>query len=817
MHPVRLCLLFAASLLTLTATEPPAAPPPAAEAAAATAALRAEFDRIVAPAATRAVRQPLTDEGGTIAWGESYLLSALVEMLAVTREPAYAEKIVALADWIDRCRDDRHDRRDEVRGAVLPAWSSTRYSKGRRYTWAVHTGMIAAPLARFAATVRRDPALQPRWARDADRLLRIAEEAVAAHDGDFREGPGPEEGHLYSPYLGKHLPLNMQNALARAWLAIDDATGTAKYRDRATRLAHFLKNRLRLSPQEAYVWSYWPPLTGRDNAAEDISHASINVDFMVLCHERGIVFTRGDLERVRTTLLQHVLLADDRVSDRVDGGGKVNTHRDAVMRWARLGRHLPDVRERLLRFCAAWLPDRANLSRALGLALLSLPPGPATAAETGSAAATWSVGLAESVITPREPLWMGGFASRTKPAEGTLDELRVQALALRAPDGGDAVLVTADLVGVPKWLYDDLCRELARRHGLQRRQIRFAPSHTHSGPVLRDALPDVYPLDAAQREPIRRYSAWLPPVILATVDRALAARAPARLYAGDGTANFAFNRRTNQENKLPEMQRSGVAPNGPSDFAVPVLAVQSPAGAWRAVVFGYAAHTSTLTQNYRWSADYAGAARRALEEKFPDAMALFFQGCGSDQSAVPRGTVERCQKLGEDLAAAVAAVLARPMRPVAPRLRTAFEFVALDFGEMPTPEMLATVGSGTDYRARWARRLAAEQAEGRTFARGYPEYPVQVWRLGTDQLWIALGGEVCVDYALRCKREFGAGTWINGYANDVMAYIPSRRLWEEGGYQAGAFEVYGYAATRWCPDIEDRIFSAIRRLVAAVE
>jgi len=44
------------------------------------------------------------------------------------------------------------------------------------------------------------------------------------------------------------------------------------------------------------------------------------------------------------------------------------------------------------------------------------------------------------------------------------------------------------------------------------------------------------------------------------------------------------------------MLRRGVAPKGPSDFAVPVLAVRSPPGQLRAVVFGYAAHTSGTIQ-----------------------------------------------------------------------------------------------------------------------------------------------------------------------------------------------------------------------------
>jgi len=459
---------------------------------------------------------------------------------------------------------------------------------------------------------------------------------------------------------------------------------------------------------------------------------------------------------------------------------------------------------------------KIKMVRAIGRValILTLPlvNGIILAAETE----TWSFGTARTKITPKEFLWMGGFAARTKPAEGTLDDLWVKALVLETPDGGKAVLVTADLVGVPKWLYENLCRELWWRHGLTRSQLRFAPSHTHSGPVLIEALQDVYPLDDPQRELIALYSRWLEIAILETVTRALASTSPATLWAGQGKATFAVNRRANIEGKLAEMLRDGIAPKGPSDFAVPVLAVRSPEGELRAVVFGYAAHTSTLTQNYLWSADYSGVTASALEGKHPGASVMFFQGCGADQSALPRGTVELCRQRGQDLAVAVEAVLEEPMRALAPRLRSAFEFVSLDFGEQPTKPELETVGQGNDYRARWARRLAANLAAGNTFTKGYPEYPVQVWKLGEDQFWIALGGEVCVDYALRFKKEFGSNTWVNGYANDVMAYIPSRRLWEEGGYQAGAFDVYGLPANRWCPDIEERIAGTVARLAKQV-
>lgn len=42
-----------------------------------------------------------------------------------------------------------------------------------------------------------------------------------------------------------------------------------------------------------------------------------------------------------------------------------------------------------------------------------------------------------------------------------------------------------------------------------------------------------------------------------------------------------------------------------------------------------------------------------------------------------------------------------------------------------------------------------------------------------------MGAEAVVDYALRFKVEFGRGTWVCGYRDDMIAYIPSRRVWAE--------------------------------------
>jgi hypothetical protein len=84
-------------------------------------------------------------------------------------------------------------------------------------------------------------------------------------------------------------------------------------------------------------------------------------------------------------------------------------------------------------------------------------------------------------------------------------------------------------------------------------------------------------------------------------------------------------------------------------------------------------------------------------------------------------------------------------------------------------------------------------------------------------LLIGMGAETVVDYALRFKAEFGEGTWVLGYADDMISYIPSRRVWEEGGYEGGAnLYEYGRPAFRWAGDIEDRIAAGVHRLVKQV-
>ncbi len=91
-----------------------------------------------------------------------------------------------------------------------------------------------------------------------------------------------------------------------------------------------------------------------------------------------------------------------------------------------------------------------------------------------------------------------------------------------------------------------------------------------------------------------------------------------------------------------------------------------------------------------------------------------------------------------------------------------------------------------------------------------------MWSIGDDIRFVILGGEVVVDYSLRIKAELSSGTvWVASYANDVLAYIPSRRVLLEGGYEGATSMVYFGHPTVWAPDVEERIMKAVAELDAA--
>lgn len=437
--------------------------------------------------------------------------------------------------------------------------------------------------------------------------------------------------------------------------------------------------------------------------------------------------------------------------------------------------------------------------KALVLLLLALP----------LLAADYKAGFGRMDITPARPIYLSGYAARKKPSEGVLQKIWAKALAIEDNKGNRVVIVTTDLIGLPRPLADQIGAEVEKRYRLRRNQLLLNSSHTHSGPVVRDNLMTMFDLTADQRRAITDYTQTLAKQIADVVGAALGNMQVARLDLGHGTGSFAVNRRV----LTPTGVKGGVNPAGPVDQDVPVLRVAGVNGQLLGVLFGYACHNTTLGGDFfKVNGDYAGFAQASFEAAHPNATAMFMLLCGADANPNPRGTVALAEQHGASLAKEVTRVLAGKLTPVTGQLRSAFQTAELAFAPHTRETFEAESKDSNWFKQQRAAEMLAAY-DRRAPVRAIP-YPVQGIRLGKSLTLVALGGEVVVDYNLRLKREFpGEELIVAGYSNDVMCYIPSLRVLKEGGYEANDSMIYYGQPGPFAEDVEDRVMQMIYKVM----
>ena len=422
------------------------------------------------------------------------------------------------------------------------------------------------------------------------------------------------------------------------------------------------------------------------------------------------------------------------------------------------------------------------------------------------------VGVARIDITPEELIRLSGYGSRQGPSEGVSGRLWAKALAF----GGDrpAVLITADLVGLPGSLSDLVAERLREKTGIPREQVALLATHTHSGPIVLGTLPNLFGerIPPEQLEVIDRYTRELAEKLEQVALEALESRAPARLAWDQGTATFAMNRRIVKDGKWTGF---GANPEGPSDHDLPVLRVTAPDGSLRAVMLNYACHCTTLVGSFNEvHGDWASAAAELIEAAHPGAVALVTIGTAGDQDPQPRGELAHVQQHGEELAAETARVLQGSMRPIRTTPRGRMKTIELPFENVPETAELIERTRLEGAAGFHAQMMLDRVVRGEELPESLP-YPVQVWSFGDDLVMVFLAGEVVVDYGLRLKREL-ENVWVNAYANDLVCYIASERIIPEGGYEVDASMYYYDRPSRFTTEVEDLILDAVHDLVPKV-
>ena len=154
----------------------------------------------------------------------------------------------------------------------------------------------------------------------------------------------------------------------------------------------------------------------------------------------------------------------------------------------------------------------------------------------------FTAGIARRDITPKENIWMGGFAFRNRPSESVLAPLWAKALVLSEADGdAGLVAVAMDRVGLSTELMGSIETECEVQFGLAREKLVIFCSHTHSGPM---DWPSVWMKDDPEEiAKVEKYSHWMVERVVDAVGEAIAHRKPASLGFSQGLAGFGVNRR----------------------------------------------------------------------------------------------------------------------------------------------------------------------------------------------------------------------------------------------------------------------------------
>ena len=372
-------------------------------------------------------------------------------------------------------------------------------------------------------------------------------------------------------------------------------------------------------------------------------------------------------------------------------------------------------------------------------------------------------------------------------AEKIRDPLQARGFVVEA--GGEGVaIVVCDLIGVKRPYLDRVKERIAETTGLAPERVVISCTHTHTGAAtgedgytefLIERIADVIRLAWEKREHALIGSGR------AEEDRVVFNR---RFHMRDGSV------RTNPGTGNPDV----VKPAGPVDPAIDVFCLhdtdQKPLG----VLANYALHYVGVPDSERTvSADYFGAFSTLLQrlrgERF--VAALSNGACGDinnhDVIGGVRPNNDRFQH-SERVAGMVAAGALWAWNEIAlasdAAIGAAMQEVVLERKDAPSEADLQRVKEIEGKE----KATMAERAFVRRITRRMEDVPdqvstwVQALRVG-DLGIAAVPGELMVELGLDIKaRSPFEQTMVIELANDSVGYLPTRKSYDEGGYEPEA-------------------------------
>jgi Neutral/alkaline non-lysosomal ceramidase, N-terminal len=420
-------------------------------------------------------------------------------------------------------------------------------------------------------------------------------------------------------------------------------------------------------------------------------------------------------------------------------------------------------------------------------------------------------GAARQNLEPPLGIAMAGYGRRVGRAARVHDQLAAQALVLS--DGERKVaFVGVDLLALGIRIADEVAAVAAKRTDILAESILIGATHTHSAPLFNIFATPRADAHAGDDRSIE-WERALPAKIVAAIVDANARLEPAVIKAGRGRFTLGTNRRLLRPDGSIQLAANYA---GVADPEVSVLGAFRPDRSAISVILNYPCHGVVLCEdNLDYSRDYAGFAMDKIEGVLAKSgrapVAIFLQGATGNIDPRSRGSFDVAAGEGKRMAdAALGALASAPPIESAPILTRR---VALNLKLKRLDDALATArnyvaqtelslarhrgGDGfqgkrlSDHRAQAREALgvlaALEEANRRdrrvNLERRELATHMTIVTIG-DLAFVGLPGEAFVEFGLALKANpFFAQTFVVGYCNDLIGYIPTRAAYPEGGYE----------------------------------
>jgi neutral ceramidase len=390
-------------------------------------------------------------------------------------------------------------------------------------------------------------------------------------------------------------------------------------------------------------------------------------------------------------------------------------------------------------------------------------------------------------ITPPIGTPLEGYAARIQPSIGIHDPLYAGLILLKLGDE-QVLLISLDQIAISAPVTEKIRAAVAETLQLKPEQILVACTHTHSGPsgyitrfpMLSDST-DPFLVDLLTRK-------------LAGAANQLSSQLDAVILELGQDQIFGLGHNRNDINEETQ------------DHELLVLVMKSIEGQPQAVWVNYGCHPTILGYDNRLiSADFPGAARRALMCQYPDLVWLFMNGASGDISTrfTRRGQdFSEVERSGLLLAGSVLKAIQTAQSLAVDKLEGKMANIQLPLREFGSVE--AARAEATSLELEWKAMLASGEPAGElrkamTRAEGaqaqvmmaelyagkqYLDSTIQAIRIGGLTL-VGLPGEIFTETVLALK-AMGTNRTVAvvGYANDYCGYFPDRKAVKANTYEA---------------------------------